>query len=238
MKTHLSILFLLGFVLDGLHSAQALEMIPTTYSVTTLDLDKMQCDADEVVAVKTKGQQFIMNLCRNEFSACAFEGTCILQSKNQNRILNVISTDNKTGKVGFAELNPSRCRYGLGMKDICLDPFFSVAVDLGEHQLGDVIFVPAIKGLRLPDGRIHDGHLIVRDGTRLLNETGPARLHFFTGIFKETDAKNVFAKKLHLDDPETRYPFEKVGLTKSQEIRQQRNYPLLPGVSSRQRVLR
>lgn len=57
----------------------------------------------------------------------------------------------------------SKARYGLAVTGCALVPFRSVAVDPHFIKLGTKIYIPQLKGARLPDGTIHDGIFTATD---------------------------------------------------------------------------
>jgi 3D (Asp-Asp-Asp) domain-containing protein len=53
--------------------------------------------------------------------------------------------------------------YGLGSSGCALIPFRTVAVDPRFVRLGTRVYIPQLKGAKLPDGTIHDGMFIAAD---------------------------------------------------------------------------
>jgi len=92
------------------------------------------------------------------------------------RVLNV------DGKVGgsprFRVLKPSQ-PYGIGSRENPLIPFRSVATDKRVIPCGTVLFIPQVKGARLPDGSLHDGYFMAADTGGGIKG---AHLDLFTGI--------------------------------------------------------
>ena len=56
----------------------------------------------------------------------------------------------------------------------------TVAVKQGGLPLGTVLFIPAARGLRMPDGRRHDGYFFVAD----IGAMRSSQLDLFTGTSK------------------------------------------------------
>lgn len=54
-------------------------------------------------------------------------------------------------------------RYGLARTGSALSPYRSVAVDPRVIKLGSRLYIPQLKGTRLPDGSIHDGIFVASD---------------------------------------------------------------------------
>ena len=97
-----------------------------------------------------------------------------------------------------------KCTYGLGVDYLCLLPYHTIAADLSEHKVNDIIFVPRTKGLILPDGSTHNGIFVVRDTGGAFRGIGPQRVDFF--IANESDSSNVFKRAgFHHKKPEKAY---------------------------------
>tara|TARA_B110001454_G_scaffold219200_1_gene251834 strand:+ start:59182 stop:59922 length:741 start_codon:yes stop_codon:yes gene_type:complete len=193
---------------------------PTLYFVPVLNSKKIECRGDDVKSIKNAKGQTIARVCEADYKVCVMQGTCLL---SENRGMRIVTFTTRRGKVPtFSENSKKECPYGLGVKDICLDPYYTVAADLNFHKLGDVIFIPSVRGVQLPNGEIHDGYFVVRDsGSAIKSEK---RFDFFTGFDKDTDTSNVF-KKLGLDAKENRFKHEKASEEIAVKVRAKRNYP-------------
>ena len=108
---------------------------------------------------------------------------------------------------------------------MCVDPFYSVAADLKIYNLGDVIYLPAVRGVVLPNGEIHDGYFIVRDAGG--GSEGEGRFDFFTGLYTSSTLNNPFTK-LKLNGLQTFPEYVLIEGAQADQMRQQRNFPLLP----------
>lgn len=203
----------------------------------TIQAEKVSCAPEERTAIKDTTGAVLLETCQKELGLCAYDGTCLFRSAHGDRLFNAVDSNLRTGEATFVELNLKRCRYGLGQRNICLDPFYSVAADLKEFRLGDVLFIPALKGLALPGGSTHSGYVIVRDSSPIFRGTGPHRLHFFTGDIRDTETKNPFVK-VGLDRPEREFTYERISGEKAEVVRKARNFPRLPGVSPSEAVNR
>lgn len=114
------------------------------------------------------------------------------------------------------------CPYGYGALDTCLDPFYSVAADLNFHKVGEVIFVPRIVGIKMPDGEVHDGYFIIRDsGARI---QGPSRFDFFTGLYSHKVKANTLAR-LGFDDKNNQFEFRLGTAEETILIKKKRSFP-------------
>ncbi len=195
-------------------------LAPALYYVPVVDVKNLNCEADKVQTVKNVRGEPIAQVCSEAYKSCLKQGTCLLNQANGLRLIS-FTTRRDTIPL-FSDQLKRECPYGLGLKDICLDPYHTVAANLNHYNLGDVIYVPSISGVKLPDGEIHDGYFIVRDsGTNLKTEK---RFDFFTG-FDRNDS-NEF-KRLGFEDFNNRFKFEIASQDKSNEIRKLRNYPKL-----------
>lgn len=195
-------------------------LAPTIYFVPILNAKKMECQGGEVKSIKNAKGQTIARVCESDYRICVQQGTCLLNEQGGLRIVNF--TTRRGDVPTFSENIKKECPYGLGAKDVCLDPYYTVAADLKFHKLGDVIFVPSVRGVHLPNGETHDGYFIVRDsGAGVKTEK---RFDFFTGFDHNTDASNVF-KKLGLDEKGNRFKYEKAPEDIAAKVRAKRNYP-------------
>ena len=97
----------------------------------------------------------------------------------------VVTYDTRiNGKIRFQVTDAS---YGLSHRDRPLVPYRTVAVDPRSIPLGSVLFVPATRGTRLPDGSIHDGLFFADDvGSAIVGN----RVDLFVGL--EDHVRNSF----------------------------------------------
>ncbi len=83
---------------------------------------------------------------------------------------------------------PPSAPYGYGLQDYILKPFHSVAVDPSVIPIPSKVYIPAAKGIPLPDGTIHDGYFDAVDiGDAIQNQ----RIDIFTSM---GDTSAVFEK--------------------------------------------
>ena len=64
---------------------------------------------------------------------------------------------------GESRFRVSNTKYGLGSTGCPLIPYRTIAVDPKVIKLGSTVYVPKMKGAKLPDGTIHDGMFIASD---------------------------------------------------------------------------
>jgi 3D (Asp-Asp-Asp) domain-containing protein len=197
---------------------------PTVYYKPVIDKSKMKCSSNELRDLVDENGKILISLCAKEYDNCLLQGSCFVIEDGKTRAFNF--TKKKDGANRFAEKRESRCPYGYGVKAICLDPFYSVAADPAFHKAGDVIFVPQLVGLMLPDGSLHNGYLIVRDeGGAIIGEN---RFDFFTGFYGPYDRANSFSRA-GLSDKKNRFGYQEITGEVAQSIRDSRNYPNIPG---------
>lgn len=226
MSKYLLGLLFLSMVLAGCARTvgDTLPMItPTIYYKPVIYKEKEVCASSELKDLIDENDKVLISLCKSNYENCLLQGSCFVVQGEKTRNFNV--TKKKDGIYRFAEKKEDRCPYGYGVQALCLDPFYSVAADLTLHKVGEVIFVPRIAGITLPDGTKHTGYLIVRDqGGAIIGED---RFDFFTGFFGPFDRGNVFAA-IGLGDKRHRFGYQKVSDEIAKTVREYRNYPNIP----------
>lgn len=193
---------------------------PTIYFLAVLNEDKESC-ADKVGLYLTSGK-VRMQVCRRTMSFCSEQGSCLIKKDGKWSTFNVIRRVH--GVDQFQEITDS-CVYGYGVRNICLDPFYTVAADLKIYKPGDVIFLPKLRGEVLPNGQRHDGYLIVRDQGR--GVIGKGRFDFFSGGMSWTKTTNPFVR-LKLGSTDTDLEYHRVVGEMADQVRAKRGYPILP----------
>ncbi len=197
---------------------------PTIYYRPVINLKSEQCLPSQVQHITEPSGKVITSMCESSFKKCEMQGSCLLLGQKTQKGIGYAGFRN--GKSLFVETDIKACPFGRGVKDdLCLDPFFSIAADMNYFKPGDVIFIPLLKGLELPDGQIHDGFLIVRDEGGGVK--GSARFDFFTGYFNYTDKKNIFSS-LGFADPKNRIGYRIASSAEAERVRVNRNYPSIP----------
>jgi len=166
------------------------DILPTTYYLAfeTRTSCKgiyrgVEYKGDELSDVLTPSNEVLAQVCTRFLQVLKMEGSGVLKDRGQGAV-----TINWAGNGRFRVLD--RCRYGEGTKDYCLLPFYTIAADLKIHKPGEVIFVPAAKGLKLPDGTDHLGFFEVRDTGSAFVGIGAQRVDLF--IAEQDDSNNVF----------------------------------------------
>lgn len=194
---------------------------PTIYYFAVINEDENQCPKDSPI-VNREGETLI-SVCKSTLEVCSEEGSCGIIQNGKKRSFNIIG--HIDGKKRYFETTQDECKFGYGVSSSCLDPFYTLAADLRIYKSGDVIFVPAIKGLVLPDGSKHSGYFIIRDkGTGIV---GKGRFDFFSGFYSWRSSQNPF-KKIGLGSTKTRIPYFKIRGSKAKATLKSRAFPKLP----------
>lgn len=207
-------------VADNRDIAETGTITPTIYFLAVVDEDKESC-ADKVGMYLTNGS-VAMTVCRRTASFCSEQGSCLIKKGGKWQTFNIVRRVNGIDRY---VLISDGCTYGYGVRNICLDPFYSVAADLSVYDPGDVIFIPKLRGLKLPNGQRHDGYVIVRDQGRGIK--GRGRFDFFSGAMNWGDGTNPFVK-VRLNDKNTDMTYHKVAGDLAARVKAKRGYPKLP----------
>lgn len=194
---------------------------PTVYYFPVINEDKRKCVRDYIL--RGEDGEKILSLCEKTRASCRLQGSCAIIQGGKKRTFNIIG--NFAGKDRFFETSKDVCRFGFGVKSSCLDPFYTLAADLSIYRPGDVIYVPIVRGIALPDGSKHSGYFIVRDTGR--NILGKTRFDFFSGHIPWRDDENPFTKA-GLANKANRFEFMKIKGEKAKAFSMQRSYPKLP----------
>ena len=217
--------------------------LPRERKVTFLDAKYMDIGPRDLISKKNKP----ISVCSSDYKNCGVEGSCALvngyesilqQLANGNfEIINYQAQGKKTGRYYFSHIEEDRCPYGLGKRNICLDPFFSVAADLSFYKLGDVIYVSALEGVKLPTGEVHNGYMIVRDRGGAIK--GANRFDFYSGFLPYKHPKNVFFEIGLANEKNKEIFFEKITDGKViEEVLLKRNFPLVPAGNTQESFIR
>lgn len=201
------------------------KMISTIYYIPFYNLDRQySCSGEESkFTLRTKDKKPIAPLCYSHIKNCMMQGSCAVIKNQKRLLLNYRSFIAK--EPIFSILEQTECPYGRGPRNVCLEPYYTIAADLNFHKLGDVIYVPDLKGITLPNGEIHDGFFMVRDTGGKIK--GRDRFDFYTGFTPHLDPYNPFSNA-RLQDKKTAMPYLKVvSSSLKDKIKMKRNYPML-----------
>jgi len=199
------------------------ELTPTVYFHPLLRDEENNCKSGKWKALRGAKGVELMTVCSTTLQVCAMEGTCQISRKTRTRSFNYRGMSG--GQYVFFELLPGDCSYGYGVKSSCLDPFYTVAADLKHHNPGDVIYIPKVAGVILPNGKKHSGFFIVRDSGGMIK--GPHRFDFYSGTLKWNDPRNPFYR-IQLSDSNRRFAYSRVSGTTALKVLNERAYPNLP----------
>lgn len=228
-------LTIMGYVLP----ASALEMLtlyPGTYSSKVFDLSTSSCSKNDERTILDSNGSIQTILCEDIYRQCLFLGSCRIITREGRAIsLSYHEFNEVLQRQTFVLDSLSKCPYGSGtgrtkdgkIERVCADPYFSIAADINEHLLGEVIFIPALVGLLLPTGEIHDGFLIVRDSGESLRDAGHDRYDFFTGHQDAADPQNIFQRR-GLGHYDNTLAYRKATPEETKETLRKRNFPYLP----------
>lgn len=192
---------------------------PTIYYTAEIDVERSACSLRERQPVP--GVEAV-RLCPKDLARCRLEGSCrVRDEEGVERLINYHSAGR------FMQADADRCPYGYGSrvkgKSICLVPFQTVAADPQYHKPGDVLYVPSLKGLRLPRGfGVHSGYVIVGDVGDGIK--GPNRFDFFTGTLSDRHASNPF-RACGFGDESQSIAFEKIEGPARLEVLRETGFP-------------
>lgn len=212
--------------------ARALVGIGTVYYMPAYG-DKRSCSKESIVPMLDRNEKTLVRLCDAEIKNCAMQGSCFYISKNGTKLYAISKVieiiDPKTKEKSYLHRFKEnklikKCPMGMGVKNICLDPYRSIAADPKYHKIGAVVFVPKLLGQLLPNGEIHDGYFVVRDTGGKIK--GEGRFDFFIGF---DQYKGHLFTNLNLADASTsQFEFYRVPEILARKVRIARNYPLAP----------
>lgn len=194
---------------------------PTIYYKPTVYLDKTTCNDDIVDMVSPEGAVLI-SLCGRDYRNCLMQGACFVYDEDGRfRSFNYYARG-EDDVPRFKEVSLKKCPFGFGVRNSCLDPYFTVAADLTIYKSGDVIFVPKVVGVQVPTGDVHDGFFIIRDRGGAI--TGPFRFDFFTGFEGIRDWSNIFAR-MGFGNKNNSFEFRMATPEEAQAVRERQGYP-------------
>lgn len=210
---------------------------PTIYFLPTYTaVSSNACDESEKLNLMDRTGAVLFRVCKFVYRNCQLNGSCRIERNQKYHVVEVDRVDANNIRR-FRITTSIHCIYGTGARsdgrnkfsEMCLDPFYSVAADWKHYSLGDVIYLPTLIGLALPDGSLHTGYVIVRDTGG--NIKGLGRFDFFTGFLPVNKNKNPFVR-IGLSGGGNFFPdYQLVNGTLADAIRRERGFPLLPEVN-------
>lgn len=202
-------------------------MHPTIYYKPIFTEHDNKCSQDDWKPIISPENKVLAQLCSANFARCLMEGACsVFDEHGTLRSFNYYQRG-EDGIPRFKEIDRNRCPFGYGVKNICLDPYYSIAADLKIYKVGDVIFIPKIVGQIMPDGETHDGFFVVRDAGSAIQ--GAQRFDFYTGYTHPFSSKNPF---FHLGFADVKNSIEFRLATEEEAIRI-RSKTLYPSIQKR-----
>ncbi len=179
---------------------RALLLKPTVYYLPSNDSAPFKsCRANDIKILKAKKGQTLasgkseIKVCSKFYFAAQMQGSALVRTNDGRQyLINYVGAED--GIPRYKIINRDTCPYGLGVANLCLQPFISIAADRNRYKAGDVIYVPAVAKakIELPDGDIHQGFFIVTDTGDAI--VGSGRFDFYTGPMHYSDPKNPFVK--------------------------------------------
>jgi 3D (Asp-Asp-Asp) domain-containing protein len=195
--------------------------------------EKRNCPESEYSLMKDENDKVLVRLCKEEVRNCALQGSCfyvdgkevVLYAYRKMVRVEVPGAKETVVQPRFRiNKEVDRCPQGMGANRICLDPYRSIAADPDFHKKGDVVYLPTLVGVKLPNGETHDGYFVVRDQGGAIK--GEGRFDFFIGF---DDYRGHLFSQLNLaDKKKSRFQYYKVPEAKAREIREARRFPLAP----------
>lgn len=194
---------------------------PTIYYYPVFDQKEKSCQS--LKPMMDKDGLPLVYVCESFLKKCGIQGACSVIQEGVRRNFNILRRVD--GIDQYFEFDLKKCPYGFGVRNSCLDPFRSLAADLSIYKPGDVIYIPTLHGVELPDGTIHDGYFVIRDRGRGIK--GPGRFDFFSGDHSWWNTENPFFK-LGLANQKNQMFYVKIEGPVADQVRKARNYPRLP----------
>ncbi|WII73158.1 hypothetical protein QJS83_04630 [Bdellovibrio sp. 22V] len=194
---------------------------PTVYYFAVINEDKKTCETK--VNLHGVGGKVLLSVCPGTLATCSLQGSCAVIQKEKTHTFNIIGVFG--GQARFFEIEEDGCRFGYGVQSSCLDPFYTLAADLEIYKPGEVIYIPAVVGLVLPDGSKHTGYFVIRDQGHGIK--GYGRFDFYSGFYSWNDSANPF-KRIGFGDVNTNIPYFRVKGETAKKILKTRGFPQLP----------
>lgn len=173
---------------------------PTVYYLPSNDNSPFRsCKANDTKFLKAKTGQTLVSgkseikVCSKFYFAAQMQGSALVRTNDGRQyLINYVGAEG--GLPRYKVIDREICPYGLGVSNLCLQPFISIAADRNLYKAGDVIYVPAVAKakIELADGDIHQGFFIVTDTGQAIVGTG--RFDFYTGPMHYSDPANPFVK--------------------------------------------
>ena len=200
---------------------------PTVYYKPTVSPSASCSGGRSSITVVGGGGTRTVSLCASQARTLRIEGSGVIKEGGESYVVNSL------GGSRFLRLSASeakRCPYGYGVRQICLDPFSTVAADLNFYKPGDVLYFASLAGMPLPAGyqvngsATHDGYVVVRDTGPKSTIKGPSRFDFFTGSLSDSSPQNPMVRKGFANRSKC-FGFRKLSANEAAAVRSKRGYP-------------
>lgn len=195
---------------------------PTIYYKPIIKYGLESCESESRVEMLSPENKLLTHLCTADFNNCVMQGACYVHDElGRFRSFNYYARG-QDGIPRFKEVDMRKCPYGYGMRNVCLDPYHTVAADLSIYKMGDVIFVPRIVGEIMPDGVVHDGFFVVRDAGGAIK--GPQRFDFYTGFTRPFVRENTF-NRIGFSNVKNSFAFRMATSEEARNVLERTGYP-------------
>lgn len=205
-------------------------LIPNIQSTKILPEASVEaCASAQVDTVYGAGDTPLAQLCHRSYKACMLDGGCeIVTADKKTMMIAYENYDEQKNRSYFSVVDTDRCPYGLGVRNVCTDPYYSVAADRTQAKLGDVIFVPALVGIVLPGGEKHTGYLIVRDFASANEGSVHGVMDIQVGP-RDPSAPPTVLEKMGFDlGNKAHFEYRNVTGDEALAVLKSRNFPLIP----------
>ncbi|GAA5797900.1 hypothetical protein HPULCUR_003296 [Helicostylum pulchrum] len=123
------------------------------------DGKKITLNGSKTKSLKTDEGKVIAKVSKNTYEKFQMEGTGLLKSG--------VMVNLDSGYDRFMKLDRKKSPYGLGSNSNGLVPWVSVAAN--DIKKGTTLYIKELNGLKLPDGKVHNGCVRVDDEGWSLN---------------------------------------------------------------------
>ncbi len=140
---------------------------------------------DRMEPLRTRQGQLIAHVSARFRRQLDVDGSARLRD---GRVVNIEGTSDGQSRYLVVEHAP----FGVGAPGYKLMPYRTVSVDPKRIPLGTVLFIPALVGIRLPSGELHDGFCFAHD----THEGTSDSIGIFVGFDRDVDraVKELAAK--------------------------------------------
>lgn len=151
-------------------------------------------NGSERTGIKDADGNIIATVCTRFYKELLMQGSGILKDRGEGKL--TLNYDHKAGPGDYRfRLITNHCSRGEGVEHgLCLIPYHTIAADLSIYNVGDIIFIKRVKGIRLPDGSAHEGFFVVRDTGGAFEGVGNKRVDLFADDKKQTFLDHGFHK--------------------------------------------